>query len=80
MAETSNDRQKRYTSSKAQNLIKDHGDFLSALISETVKEFELPINEVTAEAIGLAYAKQMSAKQALNLFMKKLYSKADDRN
>lgn len=80
MEETSQGRQKRYTSSKTQNLLKEYGDLLIQIADETKKEYETPINDTTAEGIGLAYAKQMAAKQAINLFIKKLYSKADERN
>lgn len=73
-------REARYTSSKVQNMLKEYGDILLIVLNETKAEFDLPINETTAESIGLAFARQQEAKRALNLFMKKLHSKADERN
>lgn len=79
MEETAVSRQKRYTASKTQNLLKEYGDLIIQVVAETIKEYEVPINDTTAEGIGLAYTKQKSAKDALNLFVKKLHGKANER-
>ncbi len=69
----------KYLASKYQAILREHGQLLENLIAETKHEYDAPINETTVEAIGLRYAKNQSAKEALTLFMKKLNSKANER-
>lgn len=71
--------EQKYLASKFQGLLKEYGQVLELLIVETKREYDAPINEDTVEAIGLRYAKNQSAKEALTLFMKKLNSKANER-
>lgn len=70
----------KYEMSKAQGLIKEYGDFLIQVISEIKKEMDTPINEDTAEKVGLEYARRQSGKNALNLLMQRLNSKSNERN
>ena len=69
--------EQRYSASKAQGLLKEYGDFLLQIISEIKKEMDSPINEDTAEKVGLEYAKRQAGKNALTLLMQKINKKSN---
>ncbi len=72
--------EKKYEASKAQGILKEYGDFLLSCIGEIKKEMDVPINEDTAEKVGLEYARRQAAKNALTLLMQKINSKSNERN
>lgn len=76
--ETSKERQKRYTSAKAQQLLKEHGSFIQDIVDECIREYSSEINEESTDATVMKYKHNQGARQALTLFMKKLNSKAND--
>lgn len=75
--ELSKDRQKRYTATQAQNLLKEFGDLLAQVAQETKDEYSQPINATTVDEIAIVFSRHQGAKQAVDLFMKKLNSKAN---
>jgi hypothetical protein len=72
--------EKKYEASKAQGILKEYGDFLLHIIDEIGKEYDSPINEDTAEKVGLEYARRLAGKNSLKLLMQKLNSKSNERN
>lgn len=71
--------EERYISVKAQGLIKEYGEFMKFIMEACIKELDTQITEKTPEMIGLEYSKRLAGKQALDLFMRKLHSKANER-
>lgn len=72
--------EQKYLASKFQALLKEHGQLLEMVVAEIKKEYDEPINEETAEKIGLEYAKCLAGKNALTRLMQKLNNKANERN
>jgi len=76
--DTSKARQKRYNAAKTQALLKEYGSMLQEVIEETIREYSVDINESTVDGIAIAYSKSQGARQAVQLLMKKLNSRASD--
>lgn len=76
--DSNKDRTKRYNAAKAQALLKEYGEFIMEVINETSAEYSQEINELSVEALAIRYSKNQGGRQALQLFMKKLNSKASD--
>lgn len=72
--------EEKYQISKAQGLLKEYGEFLQYVIDEIKKEYDAPINENTAEKVGLEYARRQASKNALTLLIQKLNTKSNERN
>ena len=72
--------EQKYESSKAQGILKEYGDFLRHTIEQISKEMDSPINEDTAEKVGLEYARRQAGKNALKLLMQRLNTKSNERN
>lgn len=70
----------KYLASKYQGLLKEYGSLLEHAIEEQKKEYNGRIEGKVPEEIGLEYARRLAAKDALALLLKRLNSKADERN
>lgn len=71
--------EERYIAAKAQALVKEYSDFLKYIMDACIKELDTPITEKSPEMIGIEYARRLAGKQALDLFMRKLHTKANER-
>ena len=76
-SELSGDRLKRYEAIRFQNLLKEYGALLQDVIKDTIEEYSQEIMEDTVDKIAITYSKSQGARQALQLFIKKLNSKAN---
>ena len=76
--ELSKDRLKQYNAARAQNLLTEYGEFIKAIVEETIAEYSLEINGHTADEIAIAYSRNQGARQGLLLLMKKINSKANE--
>lgn len=64
---------------KAQNLLKEYSDLIIETIEDVKKELDLEITGSTSDEIALEYKRRQGGRLALQAFLVKLNSKANER-
>ena len=64
--------EKRYDSSKAQNMLNEYGDFLREVMNDIIAEYNAPINGDDVGKIGLEYARRLEGKNSMKKLMQKI--------
>jgi hypothetical protein len=64
---------------KTQNLLREYSDLLISTIEEVKRELNVEITGSTSDEIALEYKRRQGGREALNNFLTKLNSKANER-
>ncbi len=65
---------------QAQNLLREYSQLLISTVDEIRKELNTEITHGTVDEIALEYTRRQGGREALNNFLTRLNSKANERN
>lgn len=65
---------------QAQNLLREYSNLLIETVDDIKKELNVEITASTVDEIALEYKRRQGGREALNNFLKRLNSKANERD
>jgi hypothetical protein len=80
MAEQPHSIERRQKQAKTQNLLKEYSDVLIEAVEFVKRELNVEITSTTTDEIALEYIRRQGGRQALDNFLRRLNSNANERS